>query len=68
MEKFFTPNKFFLFFCILFVLEWLGLQLVSYLHITNQAKIDGEHVFNWEWPSKHMRSIAQVYETKILQP
>jgi len=66
MEKFFTPNKFFLFFCILFVLEWLGLQLVSYMHITDQAKLDGEHVFNWSWPSKNMRSVAEIYRTKIL--
>jgi hypothetical protein len=59
-------SKFFLFFCVLFLLEWLGLQVVSYLHLTNQAKLDGERVFNWSWPSKNMRSVAEIYETKIL--
>jgi hypothetical protein len=67
MEKFFTPNKFFLFFCVLFVLEFLGLQWVSYMHITDQAKLDGGHVFNWTWPSKNVRSIGQIYKTKILK-
>ncbi len=66
MEKIFKPNKLFLFFCIFFVLEFLGLQIVSYLHITNQARLDGERIFNWQWPSKNKRSIAKIYETKIL--
>jgi hypothetical protein len=66
MEKIFSPNKFFLSFCILFIVVWLGLQVVSYMHLTNQAKLDGERIFNWNWPSKNMHSTAEIYETKIL--
>ena len=67
MEKFFTLNKFFFFFCILFALEFIGLQIVSYMHITNQAKLDGERIFNWNWPSKNLHCVAEVYKTKILK-
>jgi hypothetical protein len=66
IKKFFTPNKLFFGFCILFVLEFLGLQLVSYLHITDQAKLDGQRIFNWTWSSKNIRSFAKIDQANIL--
>ena len=66
MEKFFKPNRFFLFFCLALVLVWFSLQMVIHMHLTNMAKIDGERIYCWSWPSKNIRSTGQIYETKIL--
>ena len=66
MEKVFSFNRFFLFFCLIFVLLWLGLQAVGYLHLTGLAKVDGERIFGWTWPARKIHSTAQIEETKIV--
>jgi hypothetical protein len=67
MEKFFSFNKFFLFFCVVFILEWLLLQAVSYMRLTGMAKLDGERILSWSWPDKDIKSVVQIYDTKILK-
>jgi len=67
MEKLFSFNKLFFLFCIVFILEWLALQVVSYMRLTGMAKLDGERILGWCWPDKNIRSVIQVYDTKILR-
>jgi len=67
MEKLFSFNKFFLFFCAVFVFEWLALQIVGYMRLTSLAKVDGERILAWQWPHKNLRSVIEIYDTKILK-
>ncbi len=67
MEKIFSFNKFFLFFCAVFILEWIALQVVGYMRLTSMAKVDGERILAWQWPYKQIRSVVEIHDTKILK-
>ncbi len=67
MEKLFSLNKFFLFFCAIFVFEWLALQVVGYMRLTSLGKLDGEKILGWTWPAKNTKSVIQIYDTKVLK-
>ncbi len=62
-----TSHKLLLGFGVFFVLEFIRLKIVSYLYITNQAKLDAEQIFNWDWYSKNVRSVAEISDTKIIK-
>src|SRR5271165_4604364 len=49
MEKIFTPNKWFVFFCALLVLMWLALQMVATMRLEALATEEATHVLSWQW-------------------
>jgi hypothetical protein len=67
MKKLFSFNKFFISFCVLFLLVWIALQIVNHMRIKEMAKLDGERVLAWTWPEKNVRSAINIYDTKLLK-
>jgi hypothetical protein len=66
MEKLFTPNKVFVFFCGMLIAVWLGLQYVSNSLLMEIAKKDGESVFDWYWPTYKLNSQVDHLEAHIV--
>jgi len=67
MKKIFSLNKFFISFCIFFILVWIALQMVSYMRLKSMARADGDRILAWTWPNKNIKSTIKIYETKILK-
>lgn len=67
MEKLFSINKWFVFFCGLFVLVWLALQTVSNQRIVEIAKLDAQSVFSWQWQDMGWGEAADITEAKVLK-
>ena len=67
MKKIFSVNKFFISFCVFFILVWVALQTVSYMRLTDMAKVDAERTLAWAWPDQNIRSSIKIYEAKILK-
>lgn len=67
MKKIFSFNKFFIAFCIAFILICLALQVVIYFRMIDQAKLDGAKILAWNWPDKNVKSLVQVYDAKVLK-
>jgi hypothetical protein len=66
MEKLFSPNRLFVSFCALLVIVFLCLQYVSNIVLAETAKVDGEKILNWQWPTVNLRGKATNIDTKIL--
>jgi hypothetical protein len=67
MKKILSLNKFFIAFCIFFILVWIALQTVSSMRLKSMAKIDSDRILAWIWPNKNIKSTIKIYETKILK-
>lgn len=67
MERIFRPNKWFVIFCALLILVWVGLQCVANLRLAEEAKSCGLHVFTWAWPNLGWNSSAEVTEASVLK-
>lgn len=67
MEKLFSINKWFVFFCGFFVLVWLALQTVINQRIVEIAKMDAREVFSWQWQDKGWSQEADITEAKVLK-
>lgn len=67
MEKFFTPGRSLLLFALLFLAVWAGLQYVIDLRLTTQAKLDGQRILNWSWPSENIRAKANILNTEVVK-
>lgn len=66
MTKLITPSKLFLFFCAALIGVWTILQLVINLRLTTLAKMDGQSVLDWSWPSKGLRSRVVVLGAEVV--
>jgi hypothetical protein len=66
MTKLFTPTKLFFFFCGGLIVVWTILQLVINLRLTTMAKVDGQRVLDWSWPSLGMRARSQVLSAEVV--
>ena len=67
MEKLFSFNKWFVFFCGFFVVVWLALQTVMNQRVIEIAKGDAENVFSWQWPDRQWYERATIAEAKVLK-
>jgi hypothetical protein len=67
MRKLFTPSRMLLLFCVAFIAIWVALQYVIDLRLTTLAKLDGQRVLDWSWPSEKVRARAEVLGTEVLK-
>lgn len=67
MEKLFSINKWFVFFCGFFVLVWLALQAVTNQRIIEIAKLYAGDVFSWQWQDMGWGEMAQITDAKVLK-
>ncbi len=67
MKKIFSFNKFFISFCIFFILVWIALQMVGYMRLNSMARADGDKILAWTWANENIKSSVKIYATKILK-
>ena len=67
MERIFSFNKWFVFFCGFFVLVWLALQVVTNERVVEIAKENAQQVFSWQWPDMGWGEEANIAEAKVLK-
>src|SRR5215475_14175430 len=67
MDKLFTPNKWFVLFCAMFIGVFLLLRFVSGEVLTDVAKRCGAEVFTWNWEDRNLASRVDVKNVKILK-
>jgi hypothetical protein len=67
MDRIFTANKWFVAFCAALIIVWVALQFVINLRLTAIAKMDSERILDWSWPSKNLRSKAEVVSAEVLK-
>lgn len=67
MEKIFTPNRWFVGFCALFIAIFVSLQWVINTRLQTYAEKVGENVFTWIWPDHNLMSATKITGTKILK-
>lgn len=70
VNKIFSPGKWFVIFCGLFVLVWLGLQYVANMRLQEDAKIAANEVFTWDWPQigeQKWASKAEITDVSVVQ-
>lgn len=70
VNKIFSPGKWFVFFCAVFILVWLGLQFVANMRLQEEAKIAANEVFTWDWPrlgDEKWASKAEITDVSVVQ-
>jgi hypothetical protein len=67
MEKLFTPNKWFVLFCALFIVVFATLRWVVDTRVQSTAKAVGEDIYSWVWRDKNVCSTADMTEARILK-
>jgi hypothetical protein len=66
MDKLFTPNRWFVLFCGVFIGVFALLQFVITVRLEAVAKNVGTHVFSWVWREKNLSSNANMTQAKVL--
>src|SRR5271170_49721 len=66
MEKFFTPNRIFVFFCAALVAIWASLQIVSNQLLSALAERDGKSILGWSWPNLELTEQIGPIHTEVL--
>jgi hypothetical protein len=66
MEKFFTPNRIFVFFCAALIAIWASLQFVSNQLLSALAERDGKSIFGWSWPNLKLNEQVDSIHTEVL--
>ena len=67
MDKLFTPNKWLVLFCAVFVAIYATLNWVINSRLQATAKIYGDDIFSWVWMDKNVCAKADMSEAKVLQ-
>lgn len=67
MESIFRPNKWFVWFCALLIVVWVGLQTVSNMRLVDEAKRIGQHIFTWSWSGPNWTSQAEITEATVVK-
>ncbi|MBX9770529.1 MAG: hypothetical protein K2X29_04120 [Candidatus Obscuribacterales bacterium] len=67
MEKIFSINKWFVFFCGFFVLIWLAQQTVINQRMIEIAKLQAQPIFSWQWQDMGWAEEADISEAKVLK-
>jgi hypothetical protein len=66
MDKIFSLNRVFVFFCAALVAIWLALQFVSNSLLSALAERDGRSVFDWHWPDLKLISKVNSLHAEVL--
>ena len=66
MDKLFTPNKWFVFFCAMFIGVFVLLQYVSSQVLIDIAKSCATGVFTWDWQDKNVASRVDIKDVKVI--
>jgi hypothetical protein len=67
MEKLFTPSKWFVLFCALFIAVFVALQFVVTTRLETVAEKVGEDIFTWVWFDKNLCSSADMNRAKVIK-
>jgi cell division protein FtsL len=66
MEKIFRPSKWFVLFCLILIIVWGTLQIVSNMVLEERAKEITKEIFTWQWPDKTWSSQVKDMNTSVL--
>lgn len=67
MEKIFTPNKWFVLFCAVFIGIFASLNFVITTRLASEAKQYGVDIFSWVWLDKNLCATADMTDAKVLK-
>jgi hypothetical protein len=66
MDKIFTPNRVFVYFCAALVAIWACLQLVSNQLLAALAERDGKSILGWSWPDLNLTEQVDSLHTEVV--
>jgi hypothetical protein len=66
MDKIFTPNRVFVYFCAALVAVWAGLQIVSNQLLSALAERDGKSILGWSWPDLSVSEQVDSVHTEVV--
>jgi hypothetical protein len=66
MEKTFSSNRLFVYFCAALIIIWVGLQLVSNSLMSALAERDGVALYQWQWPQFRLHSTIDSLKTEVV--
>jgi len=66
MDKIFTPNRVFVYFCAALVAVWAGLQIVSNQLLSALAERDGKLILGWSWPDLNVSEQVDSVHTEVV--
>lgn len=67
MEKLFTPGKWFVGFCAIFVCIFMVRNYVHDEKIKELSKIAAQDIFDWQWPAKKIVSSCDITDAQIVK-
>ena len=67
MEKLFTPGKWFVGFCAVFVCVFLAGRYVHDARLEEMSKVIAEDMFSYDFPELGIRSTCQIKEAHVLK-
>lgn len=70
VDKIFSPGKWFVIFCALFILVWLGLQYVANMRLQEVGKLYANEVYTWSWtedPNRKWASSAEITDVSVVE-
>ncbi|MBN8658914.1 MAG: hypothetical protein BWY75_00746 [bacterium ADurb.Bin425] len=67
MEKIFSPGKWFVGFCALFVCIFLALKYVHQARLEEMAKLAAADMFTWSWDGAGVQSSCEITKAKVLK-
>ena len=67
MEKLFTPGKWFVGFCAIFVCIFMVRNYVHDEKIKELSKIAAQDIFEWQWPAKRIASSCDITDAQIVK-
>lgn len=67
MEKLFTPGKWFVAFCAIFVVVFVVRNYVRMSRIEAESKSYGETVFDWRYEPGRLKSTCEMLDAKVLK-
>jgi hypothetical protein len=67
VEKLFRPSKWFVGFCGLLVIVWLGLQYVANMRLEDEARNIAAQILNWSWPRYNYQSQAEITGARVVR-
>lgn len=67
MDKFFSPSKWFVGFCGLFVCIFFALKYVHECHMQEIARVVATDMFSYSWPTSGINIVCDINEAKVLK-
>jgi hypothetical protein len=66
MDKIFTPNRVFVYFCAALIAVWAGLQFVSNQLLSALAERDGKSILSWSWPDRNLSEQVDSLHSQVV--